>query len=339
MKLPRIGLFFVLALLIPLSAEERTVAEQLAWLDANRGDPQTALVLRRLSQQITDPVAASDTILKYLDLVDDDREKSILASTAGRILLSVYDFDRAEEAFAIAISADPLDWNAYISRSLALQEIGLAAETVPLLTQVILHADSVTLQRRAAILRTRAFLLTGEIERALDHAASLVSGDDYFGIGPQAFYLAREAALAADDPILLERAGTVLAETFGESPEQGLISGRITSLPVPSRILSGFGGGVTAGITREPEREKPPEPTPETRIVTAIQTGSFRDAENARYMARDLGTLGFTAIVQESTQGFFRVLVPVSDQPAIQNIVVRLKERGYEGFLLFADSP
>lgn len=75
--------------------------------------------------------------------------------------------------------------------------------------------------------------------------------------------------------------------------------------------------------------------------VSAIQTGSFRDAENARYMAEDIRAIGFAATVEtaETANGtFYRVLVPMpaGSTPAdAQRQVVELKERGIEGFLVF----
>lgn len=111
---------------------------------------------------------------------------------------------------------------------------------------------------------------------------------------------------------------------------------RVSRYPSPALILSG-----TLDV---------PEATPEVRTEGAgdtpagqntaplgVQVGSFRDRENAEYMARDVGELGFSVSIRsrERNNGtFYQVLVSPGDTTP-QNTVVRLKEHGLEGFLVF----
>ncbi|MDZ7793314.1 MAG: SPOR domain-containing protein [Spirochaetia bacterium] len=70
----------------------------------------------------------------------------------------------------------------------------------------------------------------------------------------------------------------------------------------------------------------------------AIQTGSFRDAENAHYMQRELEKQGFTAmVVQADVNGstFYRVLVPIAYGETEEEIVLQLKEKSFEGYPVY----
>lgn len=75
--------------------------------------------------------------------------------------------------------------------------------------------------------------------------------------------------------------------------------------------------------------------------IVGIQTGSFRDRENAEFFVRDLADLGFGAeIFTAETDGatFYRVIVPATDGNS-QTLVVELKGAGIEGFLVFDRPP
>jgi len=77
---------------------------------------------------------------------------------------------------------------------------------------------------------------------------------------------------------------------------------------------------------------------PELEKSTAIQTGSFRDAENARYMQRTLEEEGFTALVTQAQVGeaiYYRVLVPIPFGESEERIILQLKEKGFEGYPVY----
>ncbi|TVR87951.1 MAG: hypothetical protein EA428_12460 [Spirochaetaceae bacterium] len=153
-----------------------------------------------------------------------------------------------------------------------------------------------------------------------------------------------------------------LAARYREGGTEGVVgAGLVEYFPSPSRLLSG--GSPELATRREPsvaatpdtpsraEPADPPEPGASTsretdtqtrgvtsaRSVYGVQTGSFRDAENAEYMVRDLEDRNFAARQRSRTVGeneFHQVYVPVAGADP-QEILVRLKEVGFEGFLLF----
>jgi hypothetical protein len=69
--------------------------------------------------------------------------------------------------------------------------------------------------------------------------------------------------------------------------------------------------------------------------------------ENAEYMVRDLKKLGFPAEFREDPRPdgrkIYKVLVPLAPgQRSVeetQKVLIRLKEQGIEGFLLFNEIP
>ncbi len=153
-----------------------------------------------------------------------------------------------------------------------------------------------------------------------------------------------------------------LAARYREGGTDGVVgAGLVEYFPSPSRLLSG--GSPELATRREPSpaaapdtpsRAEPAEPSPSrprgadtpttgttgvtsARTVYGVQTGSFRDAENAEYMVRDLEQRNFAARRRSRTVGdneFYQVYVPVAGGDP-QEVLVRLKEVGFEGFLLF----
>lgn len=326
----------ITAVVFPLSSQESTIVEGIQWLESNDASPETAIVLSRTARAINDPIRSAELVETFLEDVITLHERSVLALWAARQYDLVHDYAGSERLYAAAIEADALNWNAMIGRSISLQELGRSSESIPLLTHVIGHADTVLLQRRAAELRLRAHIESGNVLRAVEQAYSLIQGDDSDAIGARAVYMAREAALAGDDRELLEYAEDLLEHWYPDSPEYALARGLISFPPVPSRLLTGHIEGVSArDAPREEQAVAQPSTTvPERHVARGVQTGSFRDEENAFYMKRDLEALGFTVEIVESAEGFFRVVIPVAEGTS-QNTVIRLKEHGYEGFLLF----
>lgn len=86
----------------------------------------------------------------------------------------------------------------------------------------------------------------------------------------------------------------------------------------------------------------PEEGSQEEPLVIGIQTGSFNDEANALVMRDEIREEGIPAQVREvELQGrqYYRVVVPTNGAVPpgeAQELVVRLKELGVEGFLLFA---
>ncbi|UCF97129.1 MAG: SPOR domain-containing protein [Spirochaetaceae bacterium] len=155
-----------------------------------------------------------------------------------------------------------------------------------------------------------------------------------------------------------------LAEKFPESPELALAraseqEGRISYAPLPSRLLPRE-LPLAAGTSPDGGKEPPPivqpptetgqaapqaaTPAAESRLenqTVLVQTGSFRDRENAQYMVRDLKDSGFEAGIVEKRIGgtlYYRVVIgPLMTMDKAQALLMKLKDARFEGVLLFQE--
>ena len=69
-----------------------------------------------------------------------------------------------------------------------------------------------------------------------------------------------------------------------------------------------------------------------------MQVGSFKSMENARDMRREIASAGFSAEIVDAPDGeFHRVIIDVPEGSDPQRLLIRLKEEGFEGFLVFGE--
>ena len=96
-----------------------------------------------------------------------------------------------------------------------------------------------------------------------------------------------------------------------------------------------------AGIAETtPSAPEAVDQQPPSRNVL-VQTGSFRDPENAHYMIRDLKASGFDASIVEKQIGgtvYYRVVIgPAQTAEKAQAVLMKLKDASFEGVLLFLE--
>lgn len=351
-RLSLTSLGLLLALALP-AQEISSWGEALEWMEGNRQSPQFGSILLRSILLAPSLGELEDTVEKYLPDVSERERRGRILHATGRVLETANRFSRASHWYGEAVREDPNLVEAMLDHAAVLMELGRTSEAIPLLTKVIGNAPDRATQRSAAVLRTRAYLLEGETDRALRHARSLTGQVN----DVQSLYLLYEVAQAASSETLQEWSAETLQEEFSLSPESMLSAPgpeddagppRIVHFPGPTRILGGAGERSSAPpapapVQRTEAETKAEEPiSTDQPILKGIQTGSFRDPENARYMVRDIGDIGFSAIVSpvETESGtFYRVLIPVEEGAGVadaQSVIVRLKEEGFEGFLVFS---
>ena len=282
-------------------------------------------------------------------LRDPAAREAFLERQAALLRLS----GRVEEALVAQIAL-PETPARLLERAGLCLELGLTGEA----EQILLRArESADLEASAAarVLLARVYLATergaqGEKElRAL-----LESRTDALAV-PAALLALAEALRERGDA---KAAGEALAELkarFPASPE-ALLEGSagVRHAALPQRLLP---PEPQRQLPATPQRQLPAEepaaaalpapalPTDPTEGAgqqaprkVLVQAGSFRDPENARYLVRDLGARGFEARVVEKPVGdtrYYRVLVGAEQTPdSAQVLILRLKDAGYEGFLL-----
>lgn len=135
-----------------------------------------------------------------------------------------------------------------------------------------------------------------------------------------------EAALIAEQLLL----------HFPESPEALIVQNKTEGASHFSDLL--------IAMLLQPEKQEDEESVPETpgheenKRPQLLQTGSFTDRENAEYLARDLKTLGYDAELREAVVNgsrYHRVVIPLGENDTPDQLLIRLKESGYEATPLY----
>lgn len=283
-----------------------------------------------------------------------------LYSLAASALETGNRFGDAAEMYLKAFELKPDQWDLLLRSAAMNLETGNTRGAREALTRVIERATTTTLQRQAALLRVRGLVMDGEYDAALRHAEALAEETPQ----PATLLLLWQVGGAVGQTDVQERASALLNSSFPGSPEAAIVTSSnandiapITSFPGPSTIL------MDVSSFRVPSREVPrvteartidtpsgveqgnrlEQPAPGQAVVQGIQTGSFRDRENAEFMVSDLGEIGLEAVIseRETERGrFYRVIVPADlsgegiNVPA-EELVIRLKEIGIEGFRVF----
>ncbi|MCG8477547.1 MAG: SPOR domain-containing protein [Spirochaetales bacterium] len=325
-----------------------TYDQAVRWLERNLGSPEFGTVLAD-AISLAPSVGETENLLDtHLPEVADHRQRGTILLRAGVVYELTNRYGRARQLYAQAFDEDPTLWEAMIrDAALALETGDIEAGVSRLTTVINLSAERST-QRRAALLRARALHLNGDTQRAFNHARALAGytpdapserAADPSLVEPETLFLLYELAVALDEPTVRDWTARSLDNPSRLSPEATLIDegseSPIRFLPSPSRLF-GAAPPPPERSTEEPRMDDAAAPH-----VTGVQTGSFRNAENARYMVEDIVALGFEAEVrdvQTDSGTFYRVVVPLpprSDVEDTQQLVVTLKERGIEGFLIF----
>ncbi len=123
-----------------------------------------------------------------------------------------------------------------------------------------------------------------------------------------------------------EKGSGKLEHEFPLSPENLLASGQIHSIPTTETVFN---------LTNRKKLEKK---IAAEKVHFYIQTGSFRDGENAEYMSRDLKKLGFAAFVEKQNIAgtlYYKVLLDAKSPEDVQKLILRLKDRGFEGYPIY----
>ncbi|MCF7937644.1 MAG: SPOR domain-containing protein [Spirochaetales bacterium] len=147
-----------------------------------------------------------------------------------------------------------------------------------------------------------------------------------------------------------QRAADYLKELYPKSPEAGLVDQGVSILQprrTPPELLSSVGtpasangsvtsiGSVTSAV---PDSASAETQSPEKKKLYSVQVGSFRDSENAEELKKVLEKEDFIVQIREVRKNdnlYYRVVVPAGkSRGEASRIVLQLKDRGFEGFLL-----
>ncbi len=331
--------FLLLLCVLPLSvlpAQEDASAPQLPTLDdlLRSGDSAFLSEIDRFIA-VTNSVSAVHQLLqRYLDDPAASSFVGALSRRKARLYELQGDFEAAKGTLSELEEAILFSGESPLAVDLARLEVELGdfGSAEGRLEKLTGRQVTRRTLREITTLRCRISLAKGH-RPSFDSGIETLEREGWRGL---ALGLSLQWAQSEGDEAEIERIGAVLRAEFPLVWESLTpTDGRVSRYPSPALVLSGG----TGSVTDEPSVSES-VPTPRAAPSSApigVQVGSFRDRENAEYMARDVGELGFSVSIRARESGggtIYQVLVsPGAATP--QNTVVRLKEHGLEGFLVF----
>ena len=250
-------------------------------------------------------------------------------------------FAGAAAAYARAVERSPDSFEALIGLGHMNTELGRLDAALTMLRRAERSAETRTQQRRAAAARAWALALGGDTERSLDMLRALVRGGNRRSIGAYEAELFFVVAHRFGPERDRDAARRLLEREFPDSP---LLDPTVSAFPSPANVLSI--AAVQPDDAPLPPSTSVPDDNSDDSVdfddsdrftITGVQTGSFRDPENAAFMLADIRDLGFSAAlrsVEREDGTYYRVIVPIAADQDPQELIVALKEQGVEGFLV-----
>ncbi len=346
-----ITLFFGLMLLF--IGGFTTTAQDSADLSELAGTSDFVVKLQQEYTSKSDPQEALQLIRTYLPIVQSGDQRHRLLLDMAQLEEQQNQLQSAQlhyQSAAFAPKGDP-DYNSLFMSALLLIDFAEYDQALLQCRHVIRESQSEELRLQARLQEARILHLQDKSSAALETLKSLyeqrgsLPAEILYGMHSLYALIydkeSSESAHAAEIARLLQ-------ERYPDSPEYGLLRKKIQRKPTPETAL-GLSSKETDIAAEETADDAPGESssdaaTAETEAEEAdaksraIQTGSFQDAENAHYMQRELEKLGFTAMVTQAEvngTSSFRVLVPIAYGETEQEVVLQLKEKGFEGYPIY----
>lgn len=345
-----LGVALLALLAAPLSADDLSEAERLELIETGVDQAPTVS-------------AALDVVRTHLDRLTGARRAKAVAAAAELHALRG-DLESAADAYAEAAdladadaaagggsAGDGADTAQAAAARYRVEEAAIRLEMGEIDTAARLAAGAVRsgrdpgVQRRAALLQARARAASGDAEAAFELARTLSEAEHAPTLQPATLLFLYRLARRLERDGEAERARRLLSELYPDSPELMLVSGEtgVSELPRPSAFLGvdaltapahaaeTADSGVDAAGSGTAEGARGRETAPR-----GVQVGSFKSMENARDMRREMSSAGFAAEIVDSPDGeFHRVIIAVPEGTDPQRLLIRLKEEGFEGFLVF----
>ncbi len=336
----------------PTDADFSELQNQLAAGDLS--EAERLELIRNAVDRAPTVSAALEAISTQLDRLSGMRRAEAVAATAELHALRG-DLESAADAYAEAArsakagASDPghaASARYRVEEAAIRLEMGDVDSAARLADAAVGAARDPEVQRRAALLQARALFAAGDTDAAFDLARTLSEAEHAPTLQPATLLFLYRLSLRLERDDEAERARRLLSELYPDSPEMMLVSGGsgVSEFPRPSAFLGpdaltppagaagtgDAGDGSSAGAAAADDaRSAEGEPR-------GVQVGSFKSMENARDMRREISSAGFTAEIVDAPGGeFHRVIIAVPEGTDPQRLLIRLKEEGFEGFLVF----
>jgi tetratricopeptide (TPR) repeat protein len=322
---------------------------------------------------LRDPRRAVQLLRRFLPLLETEEERYEILTRLAQLEEGLGEIEKAQLHYQAAAFAagGPRRYEALLSSAELLIQQGAYRQAELQLNRVAEAVDAGTFETRARIGLIRCLLLNGDREAASRWIADF--GPRSLPESPELLYQLIIATSELGETALMNTARKALFRLYPGSPESALLRGEVDSVPdvqaalglirTPHELLEEDqaitppgteNGEAKAGSNGEEARTSAIEESEKTgeveqqkesgtaaqdrEIAEAIQTGSFRARDNAESMERELREQGFqtairTALVKNTT--YYRVLVRIPEDSDTEEIILKLKEAGYEGYPVY----
>lgn len=303
------------------------------WLQNNHDSSDFSSILFEISGLSGDIHKISTMLEKQIIFVSDrDKRKTLYKRLAQLYELSA-DLHNAQINYkkAALISLEMIDYEMLLesAKILLLEGELLLAESQ--LEEIIVNSLDKSISTHGKILFTILKILNSDSD-IIDYTLSPIEK-------PESIYLMYLIAKTNSETIVMDKLNEKLVKDFETSPEAGLIRNELSELP---DIITSFALLNNRSLNDKSLYEAITETLNTSEEDTIknymIQTGSFRDPENAHYLSIDLKKEGFLPIVEEQIVNdikYFKILLYFLTQDKMNNALKRLKEKGFEGFPVY----
>ena len=358
----RLALFFILLLATStlFGAEFEELTERL------QNEPDSPV----LGELLVEAIGAAPTLQEarqvyalYGDRLSTEQQKIAVYRELGSLEELAGNFVAALRNYERLLAVDPEDDEIRLRAAAAAMETGSYERVRRHSQYVVDSARDREKQRLAGLYLALSYFHEDNRSEGLPLFQSLTGGETRRTVESRTLVFALLAARAWDSQAYAEELEAKLERLYPATLDLLAVSeeGGVSLAPRPSILLPAAPWDsvppAESGQSEESREERPApqgetekeqdsrEQPPETAepLVIGIQTGSFSDRDNATVMRDEIREEGIPAQVREvvlEEKRYYRVVVPTEGPvpPAdAQELVVRLKELGVEGFLLFAE--
>lgn len=313
------------------------------WLKENSGHAEFVIILQHLIQLESNSTDLLAFLYEIESLCQTENEKLFISESIAQFEEFHGNLSKAREYYLYVFNNGKGEkrYQSLLSAAQILFKQGMFDKSIEALKIILEYAKDKEILAKTGILVSSIHIARGEWEKAKNNYISLIKKYKYTKVYPVILLGYLECLHFFENKQEIDKVMEVLKKYFPSSPEYSLAltikgntgEGSISYYPSPSSFIHD---------SEEDEDSRPVapvEPDDEPGGPVYIQTGSFIMPENAEDMVNELKKKNITAIIRETTINnttYFRVFIELesSEPEIINNYILKLKEAGFEGFVV-----
>lgn len=342
---------------------DKGIERQISWLAAHRDHDLFFDRILKTASAAESPEQGMEVLSRFLPILSDADQRYTVLLKLAHVEESLGKLESAQTHYqaASSVRSGSWDYRAMFSSAMLLLELGNYSLAELQLARIRDKAVSEGLVQSATVQTARLAALRGDLRQAERIVSEIIAAHSGKLLSPRDHYLLYTLCIRLD---MHEEAGAVkqdLVKSYPRSPEAGMVQGLVDRAPstehafgllrLPSSAektespaagaapdAGAAGTSVESTSDNQYSDDESAEASASKQKVRGIQAGSFRDAENAEYMAVELEKKGFETRIEEaliSGTVYHRVVVPIPEEGASQKIILELKEEGFEGYPIY----